>query len=132
VWEACDPQSLYAENDVVFSEFDVVEPDLLFVSSARQEEVLTPKHVRGAPDLVVEVGSPGTRKRDETIKRGLYERFAVSEYWVVDPNLDTINVYRRTDEGYARVAELTLQQHDTLITPLLPGLEMPLEQIFTD
>ena len=52
------------------------------------------KHVTGAPDLVVEIGSPGTRKRDETIKRRLYERSGVSEYWVVDPDLDVVRIYR--------------------------------------
>jgi Uma2 family endonuclease len=121
-----------APFDVVFSEFDVVEPDLLFISSARQNEVLTAKHVRGAPDLVVEIGSPATRKRDETIKRRLYERFGVSEYWVIDPELDSIHVYRRSDVSYTRVAELTLEQQDLLTTPLLPGLDLPLTDIFED
>ncbi|HEV8319950.1 MAG TPA: Uma2 family endonuclease [Vicinamibacterales bacterium] len=54
-----------APFDVVFSRFDVVEPDLLYIAGARQDDVLTAAHVRGAPDLVVEIGSPGTRKRDE-------------------------------------------------------------------
>ena len=121
-----------APLDVVFSDFDVVEPDLLFISRARLADVLSKQHVRGAPDLVVEIGSPGTRKRDETTKRRLYERFAVSEYWVVDPELDAIKVYRRVDERYARVAELSLQNGDVLTTPLLPGLEMPLSRIFQD
>ncbi len=79
-----------APLDVVFSEFDVVEPDLLFVSKARQADVLTAAHVLGAPDLVVEIGSPSTRRRDETVKRRLYQRFGVSEYWVVDPELAVI------------------------------------------
>ena len=121
-----------APFDVVFSEFDVVEPDLLFVSSARLHDVLTTKHVRGAPDLVVEIGSPTTRKRDETIKRRLYERFGVSGTWVIDPEVESVRVYRRTGEGYARVAELTLERHDVLTTPLLPGLDLPLERIFED
>ena len=54
----------------------------------------TPKHLIGAPELIVEIGSPSTRKRDETIKRRLYERFGVEEYWTVDPELDAIRVYR--------------------------------------
>jgi len=115
--------------DIVFSNFDVVEPDLQFISRARQE-ILTKQNVRGAPDLVVEVGSPRTRKRDETIKRRLYERFGVAEYWVIDPELDTITVYRRADERYVRAAELSLENGDVLTTPLLPGLEMPLSKIF--
>jgi Uma2 family endonuclease len=121
-----------APFDVVFSDFDIVEPDLLFISRARQAELLTKHHVRGAPDLVVEIGSPSTRKRDETIKRRLYERFAVSEYWVIDPELDAIKVYRRIDGRYVRVAELLLENGDVLTTPLLPGLEMPLSRIFQD
>ena len=121
-----------APLDVVFSEFDVVEPDLLFISEARQSQVLTPQHVRGAPDLVVEIGSPGTRKRDDTIKRRLYERFAVAEYWVIDADFDTIKVYRRGEAGYTRVAELMLESRDILTTELMPGLELPLEGIFRD
>ena len=121
-----------APFDVVFSDIDVVEPDLLFVTRARQEAVLTTQHVRGAPDLVVEVESPDTRKRDATIKRRLYERFAVSEYWVIDPELDAIKVYRRIEVRYVRVAELLLENGDVLSTPPLPGLEMPLSRILQD
>jgi Uma2 family endonuclease len=64
----------YAPFDVVFSNFDVVEPDLLYLSNERAADVITPQHVRGAPNLVIEIGSPGTRGRDETIKRKVYER----------------------------------------------------------
>ena len=117
--------------DVVFSDFDVVEPDLLYISARRSADVLTPKHVRGAPDLVVEIGSESTRKRDETAKRRLYERYGVSEYWIVDPELDAIKVYRRIAARYERVAELTLEHGDVLTTPLLPGLEIPLARVFT-
>ena len=96
-----------APLDVVFSHSDVVEPDLLFVSTSRLD-VLTAKNVQGAPDLVVEVGSPSTRRRDEKLKHQLYERFKVTEYWVVDPDIDVVT------------------------TPLLPGLELPLSEIFAD
>jgi Uma2 family endonuclease len=116
--------------DVVFSDVDVVEPDLLFVSSGRAADILTPKHVRGAPDLVVEIGSPSTRKRDETIKRRLYERAGVAEYWVVDPDLDVVRVYRRADAGYGRPLELSREAGDSLATPRLPGLELPLARVF--
>jgi Uma2 family endonuclease len=52
--------------------------------------------------------------------------------WVIDPELDTIKVYRRPGERYQRVAELTLEQNDLLSSPLLPGLEMALAKIFED
>jgi Uma2 family endonuclease len=117
--------------DVVFSHFDVVEPDVLFVSDAKRK-IFTPKNIQGAPDLVVEVGSPGTRRRDELIKHQLYERFGVSEYWVVDPDLDAIKVYRLADGRYTEVSELTLRDGDVLTTPLLPGLELSLDEIFAE
>ena len=121
-----------APFDVVFSDFDVVEPDLLFVSKARQADVLTAANVRGAPDLVVEIGSPSTRKRDETIKRRLYERFGVSEYWVIDPELDEVKVYRSTDGRFERVAELSLERADALESPLFPGLTLRLSDILEE
>ena len=120
-----------APLDVVFSDFDVVEPDLLFVSSDRAQ-VLTEKNVQGAPDLVVEIGSPATRRRDEKTKLQLYERFGVQEYWVVDPDLDVIKVYRLVEGRYQRAAELTLAAHDVLSTPLIPGLELSLADIFAE
>jgi Uma2 family endonuclease len=121
-------QLFHAPFDVVFSHFDVVEPDLLYLSNARAVEALTTQHVRGVPELVIEIASPGTRKRDETIKRRLYESAGVSEYWVVDPEIDTIRVYRRDGDGFGRVSELAADAGDVLITPLLSGLEIPLSR----
>ena len=87
----------FAPFDVVFTRFDVVEPDLLYMSNARAAAVLTPANVQGTPELVVEIGSPCTRRRDEKIKRRLYERAGVS-YWIVDPELDVVRIHRRTDQ----------------------------------
>ena len=123
-------QLFHAPFDVEFSNFDVVEPDLLYLSNARAIDVLTPLHVRGVPELVIEIGSPGTRNRDETVKRRLYERVGVSEYWVVDPEIDTVRVYRLESEGFARVVELSAEADDVIATPLLPGLEVPLSRVF--
>ena len=123
-------QLFTAPSDVVLSDFDVVEPDLLYVSNARAAALLTPANVQGAPDLVIEIGSPSTRKRDETIKRHLYERAGVSEYWVVDPDTDVVRVYRRDGDMFGRAIELTREAGDVLTTPLLPGLELPLARIF--
>jgi Uma2 family endonuclease len=120
----------YAPLDVLFSKFDIVEPDLLYVSNERASAVLAGQHVTGAPDIVVEIASPGTRKRDETIKRRLYERFGVTEYWVVDPELDAIRVYRRTGDRFARAVELSAEAGEVLTTTLLSGLDMPLARIF--
>jgi Uma2 family endonuclease len=91
---------------------------------------LTLEHVRGAPELVIEIASPSTRKRDETIKRRLYERAGVAEYWVIDPEIDAIRVYRREGDTFARVTELSADVGDSLTTPLLPGLVIQLSRVF--
>jgi Uma2 family endonuclease len=121
-----------APLDIVLSQHDVVEPDLFYISHERAAQVLTPANARGAPELVIEIASKGTRKRDETIKRRLCERDGVSEYWVVDPELDAIRVYRRAGERFERAVELTSERDDVLTTRLLPGLEMSLTRIFAE
>jgi len=118
-----------APFDVVFSDWDIVEPDLLYISRERAG-VLTEQHVRGAPDLVVEILSPGTRKTDELTKHKLYERFDVQEYWIVDPELDAIDIHRRVEGVFARVSELSAEHGDRLTTPLLPGFAVSLAELF--
>jgi len=119
-----------APLDVILSNFDVLEPDLLYVSNERAGELLAGQHVTGAPDLVIEIASPGTRQRDETIKRRRYEHFGVHEYWIVDPEIDVIRIYRLEGERFARPIELSREAGDTLITPLFPELEIPLARVF--
>ena len=114
--------------DVIFSKWDVVEPDLLFIA-ADQEDIVTDKNVQGAPALVVEIASPGTRRRDEQIKRQLFDRGGVREYWIVDPDAHVVRVFRRQPDGsLAPVAELA--DGTVLSTPLLPGLEIRLNDLF--
>lgn len=117
-----------APFDVVMSEFTVVEPDILYLSTARAVETLTDLHVRGVPELVVEVLSKSTRRRDETVKRVLYERRGVTEYWLVDPKGTNVRVYRRQGEHFAPATKLT--PPEMLRMPLLPGLVISLERVF--
>ena len=119
-----------APFDVVLSDLDVVEPDLLYISNERTG-ILTDAHVRGAPDIVIEILSSGTRRRDEGIKRKLYERVGVREYWLVDPEIDSVKVFRQVDGVFVRVAELSVEANDTLTTPLLPSFSAPLAEIFS-
>jgi Uma2 family endonuclease len=125
-------QVLLSPLDVVLTRFDVVEPDLLYFSNERAGQIVTPQNLRGAPELVVEIASPGTRRRDETIKRRLFERAGVSEYWIVDPDVDVVRVYRREPEGFGRATELSRERGDVLTTPLLPGLDIPLSRMFRE
>ena len=116
-----------APCDVFLSDTNVVQPDLLFISRAR-EHMLTDKNVRGAPDLVIEILSPSTADRDLGYKHELYGRHGVLEYWVVDPMAETVAVHRQRD-GRLEPAE-TFGRRDTLQTALLEGLQLKLNDIF--
>jgi Uma2 family endonuclease len=119
-----------APFDIVFTRFDIVEPDVLFVAHD-QAGIVTEKHVRGAPAIVVEVLSPGTRRVDEKVKYRLFERTGVREFWLVDPERDLVKVFRRAADGsFPRVAELTAEAADTLATPLLPEFALALARFF--
>jgi len=118
-----------APTDVVLSELDVVQPDILFIASNRSH-IMTEANIQGAPDLVVEILSESTRRTDEIIKRKLYERYKVQEYWVIDPELETVKIYRLTVSGYDRPLELSAETSDTLTTPLFTSFKIPLQDLF--
>lgn len=130
LWQFVDSHKLGevfgAPFDVVFSEFDVVEPDLLYISNARAN-VLTNKNVQGAPDLVVEVLSESTARVDRSIKLKLYGKFGVQEYWIIDPQGPSAEIYRRGQEGLDLAAKLTAA--DALGSPLFPGFHLPLARL---
>ncbi len=89
--EEKDLGEVYFDFDVALSDTDTVRPDLLFVSKERLH-IITEDNVRGAPDLVVEIRSPSTARQDWTVKRELYARHGVKEYWLVDPEAATVAV----------------------------------------
>ena len=115
-----------APLDVVLSPNDVVEPDILYVSKARAA-IVTEKNVQGAPDLVVEVLSESTAKIDRTTKLKLYARFAVREYWLIDPIKLSAEVYRLGPEGFELASQLPAG--DALTSPLFPGFSLPLRKL---
>jgi Uma2 family endonuclease len=80
--------------------------------------------------LVVEILSAATRQHDLVTKRKRYARFGVAEYWVVDPVIERVEVYRREGQALVRVEELSLEDGATLDTPFLPGFALPLSQLF--
>ena len=119
----------FAPTDVVLSRTDVVQPDLLFISSERVD-IITPANIQGAPDLIVEIRSDSTAERDESFKRQLYADFGVKEYWLVDPEAATISVLLLGEKGYAEAATYTAGQ--TLTSPMLDGLFINLDDLFPD
>src|ERR1700680_5066348 len=122
-----------APLDGLFSEMDVVEPDVLYVSEERLRGQQEDRYLTVTPDLVVEVLSPSTRRVDRGAKRGLYERQGVTEYWLIDPALETVQVFRLKRGRFELAADLVRQRGDArafLSTPLLPGLRLLLDDVF--
>ncbi len=117
---------LFAPLDVIIGEHDVVEPDLPLVLNEHRS--ILQDWVRGAPDLAVEILSPGTAARDRSIKLRAYARYGIREYWIADPDGRTIEVYRLGSGGYELAN--TFLEAETLTSPLLPEFTLPLAGIF--
>ncbi len=121
----------YAPVDVVFGEGkarEVVQPDLVLVSHARRH-IVTEEEIRGAPDLAVEILSPGTEEGDRGYKKALYGRYGVKEYWIVDPTrAQTLEIYLPGEAGvelaakYSRDAEFGSHS--------FPELRIDLKEVF--
>ena len=117
----------FAPFDVILSRFNVVQPDLIFVSSARAH-IITEDNIRGAPDLVVKILSPSTAGYDRTTKRNLYARHGVREYWLIDPYAKTITILILGANGYDTHA--VYGEGDTLTSPTLAGFALNLNDLF--
>lgn len=115
----------YAPADVVFSDINVVEPDLLFVADD-QLAILTEINIQGAPALVIEIVSDP--RLDRVRKRDLYARFGVPEYWIVDPDADRVEVHRLGEVSYGKPE--IFEPGETLTYDRLPGLQVDLQALF--
>ena len=113
--------------DVYLSDTDVFQPDIVFVSVERLD-IIRSSGVHGAPDLVIEMLSPGTARRDRILKRRRYEMFDVKEYWQADPIARTITVLRLRDGAFEQVGVFT--EGMAVETPLLPGLRVDVGAVF--
>ena len=123
-----------APYDVILSDTNTVEPDILFVSAARRS-IITERACEGAPELVVEVLSPSNSRRDLEVKRELYARFGVPEYLIVDPYQETVvsltSPSADEGEGEGRYAnEATYRSGEHLPIGSIPGLVIPVAEIF--
>ena len=114
----------------IFSDYDAVIPDLVYVRNERWLQVVTGEKFTGAPDLVVEVLSPGdeNRRRDLLVKRQLYGKYGVTEYWVIDGETRTVETYRLQEEHLESVA--SFRNGDDITSPTLPSLRLPVSAIF--
>ena len=116
-----------APFDVILEETSVVVPDLLFVTRQRTG-IVTDRGVRGAPDLIVEILSPGTARRDRVEKAKLYARHGVRHYWLADPEARILEIYELGEGQYRRAASLA--DNDSFSPSLFPGLTIPLSSLW--
>ena len=118
-----------APFDVTLTDLNVFQPDLCYFSKSRYRS-LTEHGADGAPDLVVEILSPGSAKHDLGVKKEIYARTGVEEFWSVDPVKRTIAVFQLSENSATPRA--TLMEGKTLTTPLLPGLKLKLRDVFAE
>lgn len=107
-------------------EEEVIQPDLLFV--ARERMAIVRKLIRGAPDLVIEVLSPSTIRRDREVKRRLYARYGIREFWVVDPESRTLEVLSLSEGEF--VSRGVFGEVDLVSSSVLPGLRLRVSDVF--
>ncbi|HZG77814.1 MAG TPA: Uma2 family endonuclease [Paenibacillus sp.] len=125
---AREGEVMIAPLDVHFDEENVLQPDVIYIRNERLS-IIRDGYIYGVPDLVVEVLSASTGRRDKTIKKATYERFGVKEYWLADPAYRVVDQYVLDDGGkYAHAATLT--EDDKLRSPTVPCLEIDLGSIF--
>lgn len=118
-------QVFVAPIDVLLSEHDLVQPDVLFVARARLQ-IVGPKNIQGAPDLVIEVLSPSTESIDRVQKRDLYQRSGVREYWLVDAEHRSVEIHEFDPSPRTRL----FQEGQSFESALLPQLLIVLADLF--
>jgi Uma2 family endonuclease len=117
-----------APFDVVLDDENVPQPDIFFISKERSFIIDPEGPVMGAPDLIIEITSPGTARIDRGDKRDLYERFQVKEYWIADPKNASIEVYNLVDGRYKLLSYAAIQGE--IESKALPGLGLKMEDLF--
>ena len=119
----------HAPIDVFFDDYNQSQPDILFIKEERTFIIDKKDGILGAPDLIVEIISPGSVRLDRVTKKDLYERFAVKEYWIVDNNNKTIEIYVLKDDKYT--AHQFLETEGKVESTVLIGLDLEIKDLFS-
>jgi len=114
--------------DIVFSDYDAVQPDVVFFSAARRHRVDLDRVIRAAPDLCVEVLSPSTASTDRGRKMQMFARYGVGEYWIVDSAARTIEVYEL--DGWRYMLRTTNCDDEEVKSRTLPGCSFVANSVF--
>jgi Uma2 family endonuclease len=121
---------IWVTPGVIFDEYNSAIPDLVFIAKDRISQIASGIHIVGAPDLAIEIMSPGTEnvRRDQIVKRQTYAKFGVKEYWVVEPIVEVVEISRLRENVLASVG--TFRNADEIISPLLPDLSFTVKDVF--
>ena len=118
---------LYSPIDVYLDDENAFQPDIVFISKERQE-IIKKDGIYGAPDLVVEVLSPSTAHYDLKEKFRVYERSGVREYWIVEPEMNSVEIYSNEKEHFSLIARA--EGEGKVESVLLKGFKLTLEEVF--
>jgi hypothetical protein len=122
-----DGEIILAPMDVHFDEENILQPDIIYVANENRH-IIRDGFVFGVPDLVVEILSTSTARKDKTVKKAAFEKFGVGEYWVFDPSYQTVDQFVLQGGRYDLVR--TLVPNDTLTSPRIPCHSIELYRIF--
>lgn len=122
--------SVWVTPGVIFDELNSAIPDVVFVAKERVPQIASGIHIVGAPDLVIEILSPGAEntRRDQVVKRQTYAKFGVKEYWIVEPIAELIEVSRLQNNVLASIGKF--RNADEIASPLLPDLKFTVKDVF--
>ena len=118
----------YAPFDIVLSEYNVVQPDLIYFGPETARRIRPTEHVRFAPDVAVEVLSPSTARNDRGRKRDLMARYRVPEYWIVDPDERAIEVFALNAGGYGPAQVFK----SAFASPAIAGFQIEVAALFEE
>lgn len=120
----------YAPIDVILSETTVVQPDILMIHRSR-EHIVAKRGIYGAPDLVIEILSPSSHKRDKLIKSRAYAEHGIPEYWIVDIEARTLEQYQLLEDGRYELVNI-FEGNDTVVSDKLPCARFEIGDIFRE
>ncbi len=118
----------YSPVDIYLSEENAFQPDIVFISGERRH-IIKEDGIYGAPELVIEILSPSTAYYDIKKKFRVYEKSGVREYWIVDPEMNTVEIYFNEDGHFSLKAKL--ENKGEIESFILKGLRLTLEEIFS-
>lgn len=118
---------IHAPIDLYLDKANVPQPDIVWIA-ANSRCIVGEKYLQGPPELIVEIFSPSTETKDRKYKFNLYEQYAIPEYWMVDPELEFIEVYVYENGAYKRLG--LFEPGETFVSPILGGKTVEVSRAF--